>query len=380
MGRDSACDREGDVAIVSLEHVSKRYRDVEAVRDVSFRVLDGEVMVLIGPSGCGKTTVLRLIAGLEAPDEGVIRFDGDDVREVRPPERNIAMVFEGYALYPHMRVRDNLSFALRLARRPRAEIDSRVAEVASAMELERLLGRKPGRLAMGEAQHVAVGRAVVRDTPSVLLLDDALAHLDARQRREARVEVAHLQRDLGCTVISVTHDQEEALATGMRVAVMDAGRLMQVDRPEVLYERPANIFVAGFIGSPPMNLLEMDRERVDGRLVLRRGRLEIEAPDRWAAGEVREVTAGIRPEAIRLGAARSAGEVELTARCELVEYLGSKLLLHLRVGDDGLIATTDPAAGVRVGDLVETSLALDRVHLFDTRTGEVLVHAMPRDA
>jgi ABC-type sugar transport system ATPase subunit len=160
--------------------------------------------------------------------------------------------------------------------------------------------------------------------------------------------VAHLQRDLGCTVISVTHDQEEALATGMRVAVMDAGRLMQVDRPEVLYERPANIFVAGFIGSPPMNLLEMDRERVDGRLVLRRGRLEIEAPDRWAAGEVREVTAGIRPEAIRLGAARSAGEVELTARCELVEYLGSKLLLHLRVGD--------------------------------TRTGEVLVHAMPRDA
>ena len=217
--------------------------------------------MLVGPSGCGKTTVLRLIAGLEQPDTGTIRFDGRDVTAVPPGQRDIAMVFEGYALFPHLAVRDNLSFALRLRHLPAAEVDRRVADVATSMELGHLLQRRPPGLATGEAQHVAVGRAVVRDAPAVLLLDDALSHLDAQQRLEARAEVARLHDELGSTIVSVTHDQAEALAVGTRLAVMDEGRMRQVGTPHEVYEQPADAFVAGFIGSPPMNLIEMEVER-----------------------------------------------------------------------------------------------------------------------
>ncbi len=360
------------MANVTLVGISKRYRSIDAVVDVDLDIADGELLVLVGSSGCGKTTLLRLIAGLETPDRGAVLFDGRDMTAVAPGERNIAMVFEAYALYPHMAVRDNLSFALRLRRTPSAEVDHRVAEVAEAMELGRLLGRRPGGLATGEAQQVAVGRAVIRQRPSVLLLDDALAHLDARQRLDARVELEHLHHDLGCTVVSVTHDQAEALAVGSRVAVMDAGRLVQVGTPHELYEQPADVFVAGFVGSPAMNLLEMRLAREDGRATLRRGPFSITLAEAVRLPSGPAITLGFRPQDVRLAAAASAAEVGLRGRCELVEYLGPRLLVHVRLGEDEILVMGDPSAGTRPGDLVDCSLPYDRLHLFDTETGLTL--------
>ena len=360
------------MASVTLERVTKRYRDTVAVRELSLEIADGEILVLVGPSGCGKTTVLRLIAGLENPDEGIVRFDGEDMAGVAPRERNIAMVFEGYALFPHMAVRDNLSFALRLRRTPPDEVSRRVSQVAGAMELDHLLERRPGGLAAGEAQHVAVGRAVVRDAPSVLLLDDALSHLDAQQRMEARTEVVRLHDDLGSTIVAVTHDQAEALAVGTRVAVMAAGISMQVGSPRELYEHPANVFVADFIGSPPMNLMEVYHERgaAQDRLSNAWLGLAFSRGPGIVAGS--SVTVGIRPEDIRLATPAGAADIGFEGRCDLVEYLGSRLLVHLRVGEDELIALDDPADDIRPGDTIECSAPLERLHLFDTASGRSL--------
>ena len=365
------------MAGVSLQGVSKRYGRVVAVEDLDLDIADGEMMMLVGPSGCGKTTVLRLIAGLEQPDAGIIRFDGRDMTGVAPGQRDIAMVFEGYALFPHLAVRDNLSFALKLRRLPSDEVDRRVADVAAAMELEHLLQRRPPGLATGEAQHVAVGRAVVRDAPAVLLLDDALSHLDAQQRLEARTEVARLHDELGSTIVSVTHDQAEALAVGTRLAVMDEGRICQVGTPREVYERPADTFVAGFIGSPPMNLIEMEVAERDGRVVLRRGPWELLLPSMPPGASVAGVTVGVRPEHIGLGLPDGAAEIGISGTCELVEYLGPELQVHLRVGSDELVVLDDPADDVVVGDTVECRVLLERIHLFDTASGRALATAVP---
>jgi multiple sugar transport system ATP-binding protein len=372
------------MATVTLEHVSKRYRDVVAVRDLSIEIADGELLAVVGPSGCGKTTMLRLIAGLEVPDEGTILIDGRVVNDVPPGGRDVAMVFEDYALYPHLVVRENLDFALRLHRTPADEIRRRVSAVASSLELGSLLERKPPGLAAGEAQHVAIGRAVVRDAPAVFLLDDALSHLDARQRLEARAELGRLHRDLRVTIVSVTHDQAEALAVGTRVAVMDAGVLKQVGPPRILYEHPADVFVAGFVGSPPMNLVEMMFERDGDRPVLRAGRLTLPAPERLAgpapAPIASQVTVGIRPEHIRVGAPPGDGDAGFRGQCDLVEFLGHQALVHVRVGDLELRAFDDPARRVRAGDIVDCSIPLDRLHLFDGRTGRALDASASRGA
>ena len=347
------------MATVTLEHVSKQYQDVVAVRDLSIEIADGEFLVLVGPSGCGKTTVLRLIAGLEIPNDGTILIDGRVVNDVAPNARNVAMVFENYALYPHLAVRENLGFALRVRRTPAEEIRRRVSAVAASMELGRLLERRPPGLAAGEAQHVAIGRAVVRDTPAVLLLDDALSHLDARQRLEARAE----------------------LAVGTRVAVMNAGVLQQAGPPRTLYGHPANAFVAGFIGSPPMNLVEMTLEGDGDRPVLRSGLLTLPAPERIAgpaAGSIApHVTVGIRPEHIRVAAPPGDGDAGFRGQCDLVEFLGHQVLVHVRVGDLELRAFDDPARRVRAGDIVDCSISLDRLHLFDNRTGRALDAGAP---
>jgi multiple sugar transport system ATP-binding protein len=364
------------MATVTLEHVSKQYQDVVAVRDLSIEIADGEFLVLVGPSGCGKTTVLRLIAGLEIPDDGTILIDGRVVNDVAPNARNVAMVFENYALYPHLAVRENLGFALRVRRTPAEEIRRRVSAVAASMELGRLLERRPPGLAAGEAQHVAIGRAVVRDTPAVLLLDDALSHLDARQRLEARAELGRLHRELRTTIVSVTHDQAEALAVGTRVAVMNAGVLQQAGPPRTLYGHPANAFVAGFIGSPPINLVEMTLEGDGDRPVLRSGLLTLPAPERIAgpaAGSIApHVTVGIRPEHIRVAAPPGDGDAGFRGQCDLVEFLGHQVLVHVRVGDLEFRAFDDPARRVRAGDIVDCSIPLDRLHLFDHRTGRAL--------
>lgn len=361
------------MAGVTLDGVSKRYGEVVAISALDLDIADGEIMMLVGPSGCGKTTALRLIAGLELPDSGIVRFDGRDMTGVAPSKRNVAMVFEGYALFPHLAVRDNLSFALRLRHLPSAEVDRRVAEVAHAMELENLLGRRPPRLATGEAQHVAVGRAVVRDAPAVLLLDDALSHLDARQRLEARTELARLHDGLGSTIVSVTHDQAEALAVGTRLAIMDQGRLLQVGTPQEVYERPADTFVAGFIGDPPMNLIPMERRVYGDRVTVGRGEWEVAlpTPPHEAAGV--GITLGVRPEHLRLGAPDSDRETGFRGQCELVEYLGAKQLVHLRVGDDPVVMVVGAAEDVAAGDTLDCRTALDKIQLFDTETGRALL-------
>jgi ABC-type sugar transport system ATPase subunit len=363
------------MASVSLEGVSRVYRDVVALDAIDLQIEDGARMMLVGPSGCGKTTVLRLIAGLERPDAGTIRFDGRDMEGVAPGERNVAMVFESYALFPHMAVRENLTFALRLRHTPPAEVDRRVMDVAGAMELGHLLRRRPPGLATGEAQHVAVGRAIIRDAPDVLLLDDALSHLDARQRLEARAEVARLHEQLGSTIVAVTHDQSEALAVGTRVAVMDGGRLRQTGTPQEVYEQPADTFVAAFIGNPPMNLVEMEPRRQDGRAVIQRGSWALDLP-RLPAGAgasmdagVASITVGMRAEDIELGLPSSEAETGFRGRCDLVEYLGAHLLVHVRVGDHEIVLLADPAADVSVGDVVDGRVRLDHLHLFDTASG-----------
>jgi ABC-type sugar transport system ATPase subunit len=357
------------MARVSLEGVSKAFRDVVAVEALDLEIEDGAMVVLVGPSGCGKTTVLRIIAGLERPDAGTVRFDGRDMEGITPAERNVAMVFEGYALFPHMAVRDNLTFALRLRQTPPAEIDRRVIGVAEAMELGHLLRRRPPGLATGEAQHVAVGRAIIRETPAALLLDDALSHLDARQRLEARAEVARLHDELGITIVSVTHDQSEALAVGTCVAVMDQGRLRQVGTPRAVYEHPADTFVADFIGNPPMNLVEMEARLQEGEVVLRGGAWELPLPELPATASDAAITVGMRAEHISLGPPASEDEVGFRGRCELVEYLGAHLLVHVRVGHDEIVLLSDPGADVDVGDLVDCRVRRGRLHLFDTASG-----------
>jgi multiple sugar transport system ATP-binding protein len=292
------------------------------------------------------------------------------------------MVFEDYALYPHMVVRDNLGFALGIHRAPAEEIRQRVAVVSASMELDPLLERKPAVLAAGQAQHVAIGRAVLHDSPAVFLLDDALSHLDARQRLEARAELGRLHRELGTTIVSVTHDQSEALAVGTRVAVMDEGVLQQVGQPRALYDHPDNVFVAGFVGSPQMNLVGMSLEQSGEGTRLRSSAFTLPAPE-WVAGPAAgwippDVTVGIRPEHILIAPA-GEGDAMFRARCDLVEFLGHQTLVHLHVGDIELRAFEDPAKPIRAGYIVDCDVALERLHLFDTRTGRRL-DAQPAQA
>ena len=329
------------MAAVSFEDVGKVYKDgTRAVADFTLRIEDGELMVLVGPSGCGKTTALRMVAGLEDITEGVIRIGDRIVNNVPPRDRDIAMVFQSYALYPHLSVYENIAFGLRLRKVPKDEVDRRVHEAARILGLEGLLDRKPRALSGGQRQRVAMGRAIVRE-PQVFLMDEPLSNLDAKLRVQMRAEIAGLQQSLGVTTIYVTHDQVEAMTLGDRVAVMRKGELQQVAPPQVLYERPVNIFVAGFIGSPAMNLIEATLEPLpDGgyEAVLGSQRLEID-PEALArrpgleAYRGRTVIVGIRPEAIDDAALLpdSPPSRRLVARVELLEALGSEIVAHLRI-------------------------------------------------
>ncbi|RMF77473.1 MAG: ABC transporter ATP-binding protein, partial [Nitrospirae bacterium] len=330
--------------MVSLElaGVSKRFGAVEVLRRLELAVGDGELLVLLGPSGCGKTTVLRLVAGLEEPSSGRILLDGRDLTAVEPQHRDVAMVFQTYALYPHMTVEGNLAFPLRVRRVPRAERRRRVEQVAERLGLTPLLGRRPRELSGGQRQRVAVGRAMVRD-PRVFLLDEPLSNLDARLRQHTRTELARLQAELGRTMLYVTHDQEEAMALAHRIAVMRGGRLEQVGPPAEIYRRPATLFVGTFVGSPPLQvlpaaLLPVDRLREAG----------------VAAPEVEGLLAGFRPEEARVGA---PGDGRLAARIDRIEDRGSDRLVHLKLdgGPPVVVATAERAPG-RAGEAVGLDL------------------------
>jgi multiple sugar transport system ATP-binding protein len=366
------------MATVTFDHVWKRYGDVVANNDLNLEIQDEEFMVLVGPSGCGKTTALRMIAGLEEISEGQLRIGDRVVNDLAPKDRDVAMVFQSYALYPHMSVRDNLAFGLKLRKVPKQEIDRRVNEAARAIELTQLLDRKPKQLSGGQRQRVALGRAIVRE-PAVFLMDEPLSNLDAKLRVQTRAEIARLHQRLEATIVYVTHDQVEAMTMGDRIAVMNNGILQQVGSPQVLYERPINRFVAGFIGSPSMNFMGMSLDRDGDTPILSSGNdVRFPVPDRFRASSGgttgKGITVGFRPEHMQLGEG-GTNTASLQARCDVVEFLGNEELLHLRVGEHDLVAIVEATHRARPGDVLQMHIPLDRIHLFDDESGLALDHA-----
>jgi len=382
------------VAAVVLDGLTKIYPNgFQAVTDLDLEINDGEFLVLVGPSGCGKSTALRMIAGLEEISAGELRIGDRVVNEVEPKDRDIAMVFQNYALYPHMSVFDNIGFALKLARTPKDEINRRVREAARILELEDQLDRKPGQLSGGQRQRVAMGRAIVRQ-PSAFLMDEPLSNLDAKLRVQMRAEIAKLQRDLGVTTFYVTHDQVEAMTMGDRVAVIKDGMLQQVDTPQNLYDYPTNVFVAAFIGSPSMNLFESRLELDDRGGLIRLGSQAVHLPDHvidskpgLRDGAGRTIYVGIRPE--DLNDAALNGNVPddqiIRADVQLIEALGSEILVHFDLdatavdsGDpDAESVSTDhasvvcrfnPRSTVRAREAITVGVDVGRMHFFDAET------------
>ncbi|HEX7120649.1 MAG TPA: sn-glycerol-3-phosphate ABC transporter ATP-binding protein UgpC [Longimicrobiales bacterium] len=355
------------MAAVTLERLTKVYDGgAVAVKELDLEIRDGEFLVLVGPSGCGKSTTLRMIAGLEAPTSGRIRIGARDVTDAAPGERDIAMVFQNYALYPHMTVRENLAFGLRVRKTPKAEVERRVREVAATLGLSELLGRRPAALSGGQRQRVALGRAIVRE-PSVFLFDEPLSNLDAKLRVHTRAELVRLHRELGTTMVYVTHDQVEALTMGQRIAVLHAGELQQLAPPLDVYDRPANLTVAAFIGSPPMNFFP-GRLDADGLAAWFTGasfRLEVPPPERAAT----DVVLGVRPEHVALSTAEEHDD--LRAAVQVVETLGSETLIYCRTarGEDVAVRTTARPA-LRPDDVVGLRFDRTRLHLFAQGTGE----------
>ena len=390
------------MAQITLDRLTKRYPDgFEAVKDMSLEIEDGEFVILVGPSGCGKSTALRMIAGLEDISEGELRIGDQVVNDKAPKDRDIAMVFQNYALYPHMSVRDNMGFALKLRGVSSDEINQKVEEAARILDLEQHLDRKPAQLSGGQRQRVAMGRAIVRD-PSAFLMDEPLSNLDAKLRVQMRTEVSRIQQRLGTTTVYVTHDQTEALTLGDRVAVMRSGELQQVGSPMDLYNHPLNLFVAGFIGSPAMNFMPATVEGDTVKLPIADVRLPDEVRGKVSEHGGRQLLAGIRPEnfedAALVGEARSKGTV-FKANIEVLESLGSELYAHFTVtsdatiesqelrelaedagggevpmaGEEGrIVARLEPASEVKVGQEAELWVDATRVHLFDPQDGRNL--------
>ena len=362
------------MAGVTFRNVVKRFGATTVIRDLSLEVQDKELMVLVGPSGCGKSTALRMLAGLEEITEGEIRIGDRVVNDLPPKERDIAMVFQSYALYPHMSVRENMAFGLRIRRMPQAEIDSLVNEAARTLGIDEFLDRKPKALSGGQRQRVAVGRAIVRK-PSVFLFDEPLSNLDAKLRVQMRAEITKLQQTLRTTTIYVTHDQVEAMTMGTRIAVLKDGLLQQVGPPLEVYEQPRNVFVATFIGTPPMNFIP--GEIADGGASLRAAALTLPlpAPLRPVAARVAgaRVLAGIRPEHLHLADGTApAGRHRLELDVDMVELLGNEAIVHGRVGDALLIAKAASHRAPRGGDRIPLDLDLDALHLFDAGTEQRL--------
>lgn len=357
------------MASVQLENLRKAYENgFVAVHDASFTIENGEFVVLVGPSGCGKSTTLRMIAGLEDITSGTLRIGDRVVNDVPPKERDIAMVFQNYALYPHLNVFENMAFGLRLRKYPSAEIDQRVREAARLLDLEDVLDRRPRALSGGQRQRVALGRAIVRK-PQVFLFDEPLSNLDAKLRVQTRTEISRLHRRLGATTVYVTHDQVEAMTMGDRIVVLKDGRIQQIAPPLELYERPANRFVAGFIGSPSMNFLEGAVRRVNGSLLFE-GADDVRLPMSASVTDEGAVALGIRPEALIVADAPAEGTLDMTV--ELLEPMGNEIFVHARRGPHSVVARVPPRALPEPGESISFEVAQDRSHLFEAETGERL--------
>ena len=364
------------MASLSLQHITKRYPNgFEAVKDFNLEIADKEFIIFVGPSGCGKSTTLRMIAGLEEISDGTLKIDDKVVNDVEPKDRDIAMVFQNYALYPHMTVYDNMAFGLKLRKVPKDQIDKMVREAAKILDLEKLLDRKPKALSGGQRQRVAMGRAIVRD-PKVFLMDEPLSNLDAKLRVQMRTEISKLHERLGATIIYVTHDQTEAMTLGTRIVVMKDGVVQQVDSPTNLYSKPGNLFVAGFIGSPQMNFLDA-KVNVKGKEVsLQVGPHAIKLPaakaqkliDGGYAGKT--VVMGIRPEDVHDEEAFIAANPDtiVDATIHVYELLGAEVFLYFDVEGFNMTARVDPRTTARTGDNVRFALDPEKIHVFDKET------------
>jgi multiple sugar transport system ATP-binding protein len=362
------------MAEVRFKDVKKQYGDLTVIEHLDLDIRAEEFMVLVGPSGCGKSTALRMIAGLEEITAGTIEIGGRVVNDVAPKDRDIAMVFQSYALYPHMSVRQNLEFGLKLKKTPKAEMAQRVDEAAEILGLSNLLDRKPRQLSGGQRQRVAVGRAIVRK-PAVFLFDEPLSNLDAKLRVQMRAEITKLQQRLKTTTVYVTHDQVEAMTMGHRIAIMSAGDLMQVGTPRQVYEQPANVFVAQFIGTPPMNLLTATVSAAGDALEAAAVRLPVAETLRGvvAGHHGKKVVVGLRPEnLVEAQRARSRETAPVTVDVEVVEPLGNEVIVFGRLGDDLVAAKLEPDRTPRFGDRLELVAELDQLHLFDAESEQRL--------
>ncbi|HJU16691.1 MAG TPA: sn-glycerol-3-phosphate ABC transporter ATP-binding protein UgpC [Stellaceae bacterium] len=357
------------MAQVVIRNLNKKFDEVHAVRDVNLDIRDKEFVVLVGPSGCGKTTTLRMVAGLESITSGRVLIDDRLINDLPPMDRDIAMVFQNYALYPHMSVYDNMAFGLRMRKFDRREIQERVQQAAEILGIENYLQRKPRQLSGGQRQRVALGRAIVRH-PQVFLFDEPLSNLDAKLRVQMRVELKKLHDRLGTTAMYVTHDQVEAMTLGDRVVVMKDGVVQQVGEPLELYNQPANLFVAGFLGSPAMNFARAGVVEENGALWVEEEGLRIRIPEDSAARLRRhtgkEVTLGIRPEDLWVATADDPPEFSFGATVEVIEKLGSEILLDVTAGRNTMVAAVDPRVRVTVRDRLRLALNPERLHFFDT--------------
>jgi len=392
---------------IAFDHVIKKYGDVVAVNDISFEVADGEFLVLVGPSGCGKTSALRCLAGLEEVTDGRIYIGDREVTEMPPKDRDVAMVFQNYALYPHMDVYDNLAFALRLRKTEmaeaakeaglapkrtgliggliggknayaEAEVDRRVTHAAEILSMSELLKRRPRQLSGGQRQRVALGRAIVRE-PSAFLMDEPLSNLDTQLRMQTRAEILKLHQRLQVTTIYVTHDQQEAMTMGDRIAVMSKGVIQQIDTPQRMYDHPDSLFVASFMGSPAMNLLPVVVQRMGDQVMLAAGDFALPAPARiqmrLAEAIGKELTLGIRPEHVMpLPSSQTEGADRMSVTVDVVEPLGAEILMYMSgAGAKQVIGRFDPTQRARVGDRLNVGFQQDHLHLFDPETGIALL-------
>ena len=370
------------MASVVLKNIYKKYPGgVTAVNDFNLNIADKEFVVLVGPSGCGKSTTLRMVAGLEEITSGELLIDGKLVNDIAPKDRDIAMVFQNYALYPHMTVFENMAFGLKLRKTPKGEIKKRVAEAARILEIEHLLDRSIKALSGGQRQRVALGRAIVRE-PKVFLMDEPLSNLDAKLRALMRTEIIKLHQRLQTTVIYVTHDQTEAMTMGSRIVVMKDGYIQQVDSPQVLYEKPVNMFVAGFIGSPQMNFIDVKVEKEGADVFLRMGRWTVKLPEQKAEKLIKgdyigkTVVMGVRPEAVHdeqmyLEAYQDS---QFESKVEVVELLGAESLIYVMIENTSFIARVKPRSNIYVGDTMRFAINPNKVHVFDKETENIITN------
>jgi len=365
------------MASVTYDHVYKRFGETIAVNDMNVDVADQEFLVLVGPSGCGKTTALRLLAGLEEISDGKILIGDRVVNDVAPKDRDIAMVFQSYALYPHLSVYDNMAFGLKLRKLPKEEIKRRVNEAAEILGIQDLLERKPRQLSGGQRQRVAVGRAIVRE-PKVFLFDEPLSNLDAKLRVAMRAEISKLHLRLQTTFIYVTHDQVEAMTMASRIAVINKGILQQLDTPQHLYDKPNNLFVAGFIGSPAMNFFPAKLHRDNGKLMVDTGAFAVAIPAEnagpYQAHEGKNVIFGIRPENIHdpKFIPPNIHTDNIESQVDVTELMGNEIYLHLLSGQNTFVARVDPRSSMRVGDKAQIAFNMDNIHIFDAETEEAI--------